>query len=477
MSAVPFIFANQVGPIPLSELDVNFANVKLFADTAGYVTANAQANITSVGALVALSVTGNILTNGQISATGNITSGNVLTSGIVSATNTVTGGNVLTGGLISATGNITGGNISTVGIINTARLTGTGNIRGGNILTNGLISATGNITGGNILTPGSISVAGSILAGLDVTVNGNIVILGNATVEGTTTTINSNTVSVNDLSITVANNVSTSFLINNAGIDAGYPTVAYIRYTDASKGWTTANNFSIGGNISAANNATITNNLSAGGNATITNNVSIGGNVSVTGTGAFTKVLTAPTATTGISNTQVATTEFVGTAIYNATSNLGTMATQNFNSVNITGGTISGLGTPLAAASGGTGLSSSGTSGNILISNGSGWTTTALNGAIKGLGFGGETWQNLTGSRAVDITYTNNETYPIQIIVSTVNTNGTWLYINGSIVTRQWYDVNTGAGQVGYGSVTAIIPPGSTYLVTAGNLYTWYELR
>ena len=46
MSAVPYTFADNTGNIPLSELDANFANCKAFANTAGYVTANAQANIT-----------------------------------------------------------------------------------------------------------------------------------------------------------------------------------------------------------------------------------------------------------------------------------------------------------------------------------------------------------------------------------------------------------------------------------------------
>ena len=57
---VPYTFANQSGNVPASELDANFANVKASADTAVVVTANAQPNITSVGTLTTLSVTGNI---------------------------------------------------------------------------------------------------------------------------------------------------------------------------------------------------------------------------------------------------------------------------------------------------------------------------------------------------------------------------------------------------------------------------------
>jgi hypothetical protein len=72
MSSVPYLFGNAVGNIPLSQLDVNFANVKASADSAlvaNFVTGNAQANITSVGTLTGLSVAGNI-------SYGNLNSGN-----------------------------------------------------------------------------------------------------------------------------------------------------------------------------------------------------------------------------------------------------------------------------------------------------------------------------------------------------------------------------------------------------------------
>lgn len=49
---------------------------------------------------------------------------------------------------------------------------------------------------------------------------------------------------------------------------------------------------------------------------------------------------------------------------------LGTMSAQNANAVNITGGTISGLTTPLAVASGGTGLNALGTANYSLTTNG-----------------------------------------------------------------------------------------------------------
>jgi len=210
---VPYTFANASSPVPASELDANFAAVEAYSNTAGTVVNPVQANITSVGTLSSLSVSGNITTpdyfigNGAlltgitavssygnpnvavfmasfgsnaISTTGNITAskfignGALLTglpagytnsnvvillnsfgSNTISTTGTITGGNItggnlLTGGLVSATGNVTGGNIRTAG-----QVSATANITGGNVLTGGLVSATGNISGNYILGNGS----------------------------------------------------------------------------------------------------------------------------------------------------------------------------------------------------------------------------------------------------------------------------------------------------------------------------------
>ena len=208
---------------------------------------------------------------------------------------------------------------------------------------------------------------------------------------------------------------------------------------------------------------------------------------------AFTGTPTGPTAGLGTNTTQLASTAFVKNAIDDL-GTIGTIASQDADAVAITGGTITGI-TDLAVADGGTGASSltanavllgngtsavqtvaPSTSGNVLTSNGTTWASTAP-AAVAGLGLGGETWQNMAGSRSVGTTYTNGLAYPIQVIVTLVNTAGAFLYINGNLVIRQFYDVNTGAGQVGYSFVSAIIPAGSTYQVTNGNLSTWYELR
>ena len=98
------------------------------SNIAGYVTAAAQGNITSLGTLSSLSVSGNA----------NI--GNIGTA-ILTTTGNITGANLVTGGVLSVTGNANIGNIGTA-----------------------ILTAIGNITGGNLTTSGTANV-GTLIAG------------------------------------------------------------------------------------------------------------------------------------------------------------------------------------------------------------------------------------------------------------------------------------------------------------------------
>ena len=299
MTTVPYTFGNEQSPIPLSQLDANFAVNPTYANTAGNVANAAQPNITSLGTLVALSVTGNVtggnlLTTGSALVTGNIAVGNIATGGIVSAFGNVTGGNFLTAGSITATGNASVGNVSVTGILG---VTSTASITG-NINTGGNITATGSISSqGNVLAQGIVSATGNIVtAGLFVgNFQGNIV--GN---------------------ITGAPGSSTQVLFNTAGnVDA----VGGLTYNKGS------NTLSVLGTVSAQ------------GNATVGVNLSVGGNLSVAGTTQLVGIATAPTPTAGTINNEVATAAFVNNRI----NGLGSMSTQNADAVAITGGTITNL--------------------------------------------------------------------------------------------------------------------------------------
>ena len=250
MTTVPYTFGNESSPIPLSQLDANFAVTPQYANTAGNVVNAVQANITSVGTLTALSVSGNI------------NSGNLRTIGSVSATGNITSGNIDTGGMISAFGTVTGGAFTT-----------TGNVTGANVLTGGRVSATGNITGGNVTTAGRISVQGNILAQGIVSAIGNIV-------------------------------TDANFVGNFLGNITGNLSVG---------GANTQVLFNLNGNVGAAGGLTYnsgSNTLGILGVVSAQGNIS-GGNLIVAGTTQLVGVATAPTAPTGTSNNQVATTAFV----------------------------------------------------------------------------------------------------------------------------------------------------------------------
>jgi len=298
---VPFTFGTESSPIPLSQLDANFAAPIAFANTAGNVANAAQPNITSVGTLTSLSVAGNVtggnlVTNGAVSITGNIAVGNIATGGRVSATGNVTGGNLLTAGSISATGNATVGNISVTGILglgSTASITGNVNA-GGNITSTGDISTQGNVLAQGIVSAtGNIVTAGKFVGAFQGSIVGNI---------------------------TGAPGSTSQVLFNTSGnVDA----VGGLTYNKGS------NALGVLGTISAQ------------GNITTGGNLSVAANVSVTGTTQLVGIATAPTASTGTNNNQVATAAFVNnqiTAFQSAS--LGTMSSQNANAVSITGGAI-----------------------------------------------------------------------------------------------------------------------------------------
>jgi hypothetical protein len=212
-------------------------------------------------------------------------------------------------------------------------------------------------------------------------------------------------------------------------------------------------------------------------------NVVVGGNLSVTGTTTLVGTAIAPTPSPGDNSTKIATTAFVQTKV----GTLGTMATQNATAVAITGGTITGI-TDLTVADGGTGASSitansvilgngtsalSGnlvapsTSGNVLTSNGTTWTSATPAG---GIGIG-QTWQNVIGSRAAGTTYTNSTGKPIMVSISQASSGKQNIYINGSEFAELNQVSNTSGG------FTFIVPDGNTYRINTNLPTWWWELR
>jgi hypothetical protein len=205
---------------------------------------------------------------------------------------------------------------------------------------------------------------------------------------------------------------------------------------------------------------------------------------------------TSPTATSGSNTTQIANTAFVKAAV-DALGTIGTMAAQNKTAVDITGGTIVGI-TDLTVADGGTGRStltdkavligagtggitsvSPSTIGNVLTSDGTNWTSAA---PAVGVGKSGTAWNNVSSSRSIGTSYTNSNSYPIQvnagITAGGINTTTTaTLTVGGVTVASNKVTVGNNIGSDCICSVSAIIPPSASYTLTgSGTLSYWAEL-
>jgi hypothetical protein len=111
------------------------------------------------------------------------------------------------------------------------------------------------------------------------------------------------------------------------------------------------------------------------------------------------------------------------------------------------------------------------------------WT----NGFNSAIGVG-QTWQNVTGSRAYGTTYTNSTGKPIYVSVSGQSTSAAGgaieFYISGVLVARQGAVQN--ASIASFHNITMIVPNGVTYSANAfpggggsggSSLQQWYELR
>lgn len=160
------------------------------------------------------------------------------------------------------------------------------------------------------------------------------------------------------------------------------------------------------------------------------------GNVVLSASPTLTGTPIAPTQTAGDNSTKIATTAYVATAVTNGLGTLGTIATQNANAVSITGGTITGI-TDLTVADGGTGSSSlaannvllgngtsalqvvaPSTSGNVLTSDGTTWTSAANNKLTSG------TVQNAS-STSINFTGVPSWVKRITVLYENVSTTGT----------------------------------------------------
>jgi len=491
----------------------------------GTVTENAQSNITSLGTLTSLSVTGNtrsgnLLTSGLISATGAVTGSSHL-GAVVSASGNIIGGNLVTAGLVSATGsitaaaNITGGNLLTSGLISaTSTITSTANIIGGNIATAGSLTATGNISGGNLLTAGIVSSTGNITAPYFV---GNLIgnISGNLTVPGANTQViynnNGQANASAGLTFDFASNslVSTGTVTGSNLLTGGYASAAgnvigsYIIGNGATLSSITGANVS--GNVANATYA-VSAGSAVGTSATVTANAQ----PNITSVGTLSSLAVTANVTGGniltagqISSTGNITTAgyFVGTlfgnvtgnitipglntqVIYNNNGNAGASAGFTFDSAanalvvtgNITGGRIIGNGALLSSI---TGSNVSGTVANATYAVSSGTTATITANAQPNITSVGTLTSlavtaNVTGGNILTagiVSATGNITAPYFIgnLIGNISGNLTVPGANTQVIYNNDGQANASAGFTFNSVANAIVVTGN---VTGGNILT-----
>ena len=178
------------------------ANVVGTVATAATVTSNAQPNITSLGNLTSVTVTGNVtggnvnlnsgrFAGGSLSVLGAVTGGSLTTAGNLAVTGNATiTGNTATGNL-SVTGNVNAGNLRTTGVVSAlGGVVSSGEIYSATAVTGGNVSgatlfATGNVTGGNILTGGLMSAAGNVTGNYFIGNGAALTAIAGANVTGT----------------------------------------------------------------------------------------------------------------------------------------------------------------------------------------------------------------------------------------------------------------------------------------------------
>ena len=199
------------------------------------------------------------------------------------------------------------------------------------------------------------------------------------TVNGTTTTINSNTVTINDLQINMANNAANSTEANNGGIGVGPVGAEYatLLYNTASNVWISSLGISAVGNIKTGAGITATGNAT-GGNLLTGGQISATGNITTAGyfVGTFAGNISGNLTVPG-SNTQV---------IYNNSGNAAASAGFTFDSASnamVVAGNITGANLTVGSGSNGVVTGANIITANTIVAS----VTLSSNGNVYGNAF------------------------------------------------------------------------------------------
>jgi hypothetical protein len=355
-----YIDATPIGPNTASTGNFTTAN----ATTVTAYTVTATTVNATTGNVTTLYVQ-NFSTGNAIITGGNIDIVNVYGNSYVQADN-INAFDGQFGNLFIANVDIVTGNASLITLDASNFSTGDAQITGGNVdstqigsitpstgafttlTSNDLTTFTNNTQSDNSAS-GAVVVTGGVGVGGNINVGGNVTITGNLTVHGNTTVLNTETLNVEDLNITVAANATTSAQADGAGLTVAGANATFI-YVDAIDSWQVNKSFDgfgitmFQGNFTSANITTL-----------------------------ITPTLNAATATIATLNSTSAniTTGNIDT-INSAIANVTTLVASNFSTANarITGGYIDA--TPIG--------SNTASTGNFTTANATAVTAYAVTG-------------------------------------------------------------------------------------------------
>jgi len=136
-------------------------------------------------------------------------------------------------------------NLTNIGTISSGAITSTGEVEATALDINGNGDISGNLTlGGYLAGPATFTIDPAAVG--DNT--GTVVIAGNLQVDGTTTTINSTTMEVDDLNLTLASGAANAAAANGAGITVDGAS-ATITYNNSSDRWVFNKSLDVAGNL------------------------------------------------------------------------------------------------------------------------------------------------------------------------------------------------------------------------------------
>ena len=346
---------------------------------------NGDINASAAIAYSKLALTGAILNADLAGSIANTKLANSTTT--IGTTAIALGGSAtIVGGLTSVTSTgFTGaltGNASTATTLATARAIQGVNFDGSAAIT--VVTAGTGVT----VSGTAVSIGQAVGTSSNVTFN-DLTVSGNLTVSGTTTSINTATLDVADLNITVAKNAATAAAANGAGLTVNGPaTPPTFTYSSADDRWNMNKNLNITTVYGAlSGNATTATTLATpraiqgvnfDGSAAITV-VTAGTGISVTGTSVANTGVTSNVAGTGVSVSSGtgASTISIGQSV--ATSASPTFASVTHSTSGVFNGATSGAITVQAAATAGTNtLTLPATTGTVITTGDSATVTNAM---------------------------------------------------------------------------------------------------